>query len=558
MTKRFIPRLLTIAVLFGFLSGTAIFPIDAAAQVTSARLQPQTRVEKRVLHIKFTSDSGVRVQDGSFMGSNGRQIAELNDILNDAKRIRADKLQQPQLGGDEAIVTNGLKQYYKVRLARDADVDSIIARLKTLPIIEEAYAQPKPAPSPSANYDGLQNYLKAAPTGLDRTAATGYPGGTGAKTRIVDIEYSWNTAHEDLAKARPTVVNNGTPVDPYNNNDHGTAVLGAIAGDANQIGVTGLSNDAKLYLVNSFNQERNWDIPTALAIAAYITRPGDIILIEQESWGPNNSLVPVEWIPEIYDAIKSLTAGGRIVIEPAANSNQNLDDKTLFGNTFPAGKPNSGAIIVGAGEACSGTFRSRYYSSNFGRRVNVQGPGNCVVTAGYGDLYYGGPNAAYTSTFNSTSSASAVIAAAAASLSSTHISLNGTALSPAAVIYILAVTGTPQDTTSSSGNIGPQPNLAKALPVTDKKAPSAPTNPRVTLNTNKKPVFTWTAATDNVKVTSYRVFRDNVLYKTINTPTVKFTDTVVTKGKTYSYKVQAVDGANHLSVFSPTVSIIVK
>ena len=72
-------------------------------------------------------------------------------------------------------------------------------------------------------------------------------------------------------------------------------------------------------------------------------------------------------------------------MEPAGNGNENLDDTSLFGSSFPDGKPNSGAIIVGAGAACAGGApgRSRLGFSDYDSRVNLQGLGECVTTTGY-------------------------------------------------------------------------------------------------------------------------------------------------------------------------------
>ena len=41
-------------------------------------------------------------------------------------------------------------------------------------------------------------------SGVDANYAKSIPGGKGENIRITDIEYSWNTSHEDLSKARAT------------------------------------------------------------------------------------------------------------------------------------------------------------------------------------------------------------------------------------------------------------------------------------------------------------------------------------------------------------------
>jgi hypothetical protein len=149
-------------------------------------------------------------------------------------------------------------------------------------------------------------------------------------------------------------------------------------------------------MVNASNSERGWDLANSILVALSAISPGDVILIEQQTYGPSgHGYVPVEWIPAVYDAIKTATASGVIVVEAAANGGENLGDTSVYGSSFPSGKPDSGAIIVGAGAACGNQgvpSRSRLSWSNYGPRVNVQGWGECVTTTGYG-----GPSRARTS-----------------------------------------------------------------------------------------------------------------------------------------------------------------
>lgn len=541
-----------------------ISAVTAAPANTSKRnIQKANRVNRQVVHIKFYAESGVTLINGNFHGKDTLSVNKLNDLISKNGKIKSEKLFNGSRGGGEKIVTDSVKNYYKVRFARDINVDSVTNQLLDLPIVEEAYAQPKPVPSPSPNYSALQTYNQIAPTGIHRAASVHYPGGDGSRSRIVDIEYSWNTNHEDVAKARNARVASGTPEDPFNDTNHGTAVLGQMVGDVNNYGVTGSASGTPLYLVNAYNLERGWDLVGALAVAARITNPGDVILVEQQAFGPTsdpNGYVPVEWIPEVYDAIKNLTSSGRIVVEPAGNGSQNLDNTAIYGSRFPMGKADSGAIIVGAGEGCQGSGfypRSHLTFSNYGKRVDLQGPGSCVVTTGYGDLYSaGGMNALYTSTFSGTSSASPVVAAAAASLNSAHEALNGVNLNSITTRNILKFTGTPQNINNphgSKGNIGQLPDLRAALTTTDTKPPTTPANFKVALNASKQPVLTWSASTDNTKVMRYKIYRNHALYKTVTT--TNFTDTAAARNSQYSYKVQAMDIATHRSPFTPTLSI---
>jgi serine protease len=73
---------------------------------------------------------------------------------------------------------------------------------------------------------------------------------------------------------------------------------------------------------------------------------GDVMLLEQQAPGPGGAFVPLEVLPAVYDAIRLATQDGIIVVEAAGNGGVDLD---ALGSPFPAGKPDSGAIVVGAG-----------------------------------------------------------------------------------------------------------------------------------------------------------------------------------------------------------------
>ena len=180
-----------------------------------------------------------------------------------------------------------------------------------------------------------------------------------------------------------------------------------------------------------------------------------MLLIEQQIAGPNgcnngvSGCVAVEWVEAYYDAIVACTAADIIVVEAAGNGAEDLDDAGTYGSPFPDGRPDSGAIIVGSGgvDGCVHPERSRRTSSTFGARVNVQGWGECVTTTGYGFLQGGmDPNLWYTAGFNGTSSASPIVAGAAASVSSTYQALGLPFPTPPTVVrLLLESTGTPQN-----------------------------------------------------------------------------------------------------------------
>jgi chitinase len=65
----------------------------------------------------------------------------------------------------------------------------------------------------------------------------------------------------------------------------------------------------------------------------------------------------------------------------------------------------------------------------------------------------------------------------------------------------------------------------------------------------------WNAATDNVKVTGYRVFRNGVRIADVTNTSYK--DTAVTTGATYTYTVAALDAAGNVSTPSAGLTVTI-
>jgi chitinase len=100
--------------------------------------------------------------------------------------------------------------------------------------------------------------------------------------------------------------------------------------------------------------------------------------------------------------------------------------------------------------------------------------------------------------------------------------------------------------------------LALWLPVTgdggggqDTQAPAVPGNLRVTATTSTSVSLAWDAASDNVGVTGYNVFRNTALAGT--SATTGFTVSGLTAGTTYSFSVKAKDAAGNISQNSNSV-----
>lgn len=461
-------------------------PADPAPSVFAKPLKTTLgRYDSReVIEVKFVRDSQVSLQGGRPISAKYGRLAALESLTGGAGPVsameplfRADaatlsslaKSAQPQAGNAQP----DLSQWFRLRLRPGQDIRRVIDELNAMGIVEIAYPAPLPVPLPaSPAYDGNQHYkLPAAQSGIDSDYARTQPGGNGAGIRVLDIEYSWNVNHEDLSKLRlaGAQVRNGTPRDPFNDNNHGTAVMGELVADANGIGVTGLVNGASAHYTNAMNTERGYDLANAILTAANFLRAGDVMLLEQQAAGPSgcSNYVPVEWTPSVYDAIVVATNKGVHVVQAGGNGNMNLDNTACFGSPFPRSRPDSGSIIVGAGGPRSNAWcsdsvaeRAKQPFSTYGRRVNVQAWGRCVTTAGYGNLYNGGVNAYYTKTFSGTSSASPIVASAVVALSGIA-KQRGITLTPRQMRDLLIATGTPQ--TGAGGQIGPLPDLRAAI-----------------------------------------------------------------------------------------------
>jgi hypothetical protein len=251
---------------------------------------------------------------------------------------------------------------------------------------------------------------------------------------------------------------------------------------------------------------------------------GDVMMIilgvvadEPVGAGAGIPALPMEWHKPAYDGIRYAVGNGITVLEGAGNGEKNLDLEIYsFAENFPEyeGYSNgfnpflvdeqgnrvwdSGAIIVGAGQSPmvlhaatqSGLDlpdeiletlgeRKRSDYSSFGKRVDVQGWGDAVVTTGGdktnpGDLYNAeGEDLWFTNSYGGTSSATPIVAGCVAVLQSISIEHNGYAMTPYDVRELLIATGTPQQGDTSE-HVGPLPNLRAAIDQMLNLTPSTP------------------------------------------------------------------------------------
>ena len=93
-----------------------------------------------------------------------------------------------------------------------------------------------------------------------------------------------------------------------------------------------------------------------------------------------------------------------------------------------------------------------------------------------------------------------------------------------------------------------RPRSASAGPPGDTAAPSVPQSLSAMAVSDDQIDLTWDASTDNVGVTGYNIYRDNLLIDT--SPTNAYSDTGLVSATEYEYEVSAFDAAANESARS--------
>ena len=278
--------------------------------------------------------------------------------------------------------------------------------------------------------------------------------GRGQGVEVAVIEHSAYVNHEDLINVvvpepnQTQVLVISPPLDP----NHGTAVLGVIGAERNNIGVTGIADGADLSFYPIVSREEGARLENAYTNALIALQEGDVINMSIGSGGGNTVVAS----PIMFDLVTTGTNAGITTVISAGN-----DAVPVITSPGGAGG-DSGAVIVGAcwpgfqvGQLTTdvsipGPFPGNGYCrlnfSNFTStdnntgNVTLSGWGTGVTSCGYGDLFNGtNPSEdplevnrlrSYTSVFNGTSSAAPIIAGWCARLQSFSIAWFGAPLPP--------------------------------------------------------------------------------------------------------------------------------
>ncbi|AHX21647.1 S8 family peptidase [Bacillus bombysepticus] len=461
-----------------------------AATYNYSNKQLNSTVHKQAtkqLILKFKNEANLPYQDGieKFIKEE-KQDPELIGILAEYPNVTINRLfnslnpkEIKNLGKeikDSDHISSNLLNYYIVETQDDIDVQALLTKIEKSSLVETAYLQEEEAP-PAERLPNLsvnpydeprltrQGYLEPAPLGINAPYAWSIKGGDGKGTTFVDMEYGWLFNHEDLVNQKIELISGQNKSEHH---DHGTSVLGIVSAEDNNIGGIGIAPKAKVKVVSQIRDNGNYNTADAILSAVNNMQAGDILLLEAQAtydgYGDKNYF-PVEVKPDIFDAIRMGTNKGIIIIEAGANGGNDLDQfrdrngKQVLNRNSPDFK-DSGAIMVGA--ASARVPHKRSYFSNYGSRVDVYGWGNAVDTTDAKPSEF--ITNLYTSSFAGTSSASPIIAGAAASIQGIAKNSQGRVYTPRQLRAILSdsSTGT-KSNDPTSDKIGVLPDLKAIL-----------------------------------------------------------------------------------------------
>lgn len=425
-----------------------------------------------------------------------RSMETLSEEQIDARRFYLQGISGKQLTDFNLI--------YHVEVTDPDEAVRVMRELAATEGVEKVYPKRKTYVAGLAtvpDLTGQQGYLYPDSThgGLNAQAAW-TAGVKGQGVVVFDDENDWNFGHEDLSLDWPTDAWGGSACYPTVYPEcvaglaHGTAVAGIIGSLENAHGTTGFVPQADLitggggmvagieYFLDGVGdfQSKN-ELP-----------PGTIFVIETQHAGklsPDGfcsgftdadqyGCVAIETDPEEFAAIEYATTAGLTVVEGAGNGSVDLSDPaTYWPYEMNLAQHDSGSILVGGSQ---GANHQKISFSNCGSPVRSYAWAQGVVTTAYpygGSTgpYYWTPtgtndppnddnNAYFTNRFGGTSSATAMVAGAAALVQSYTKSVTGQPtryLMPLKMREALVSTGVSQ---SGAGcTIGKQPRIDQAM-----------------------------------------------------------------------------------------------
>lgn len=350
--------------------------------------------------------------------------------INRATRVPEDELERSlTYWQGRGVKLHDMNLAYYIGIPNAGDATAIIQKLRADPSVEYAEILPEfyltvvSTPDLSAG----QTYLGSASgggLGIEDAWAkidAKFPGLRGENTTTIDQEHNWNFEHEIIPidetgeyLVSPTIeewLSWGELTQGEDSKNHGTAVLGIVSGQGNDmsLAIKGIApkTSSKVAYIHLDEYGAMVDESMFAEDLDVLKVPiGSILLIEIQTMGitttsPNGctvedattsasvtGCVPFEASEYRWQIIDNATKTGKIIVEGAGNGGIDLNNDELatpiygdFSNFNKPGK-DSGSIMVGAS---LGADKKKAPWSNCGDRVDVFAWGSGVVTAGYGD-----------------------------------------------------------------------------------------------------------------------------------------------------------------------------
>jgi len=343
--------------------------------------------------------------------------------------------------------------------------------------------------------------------------------GQGVTVAILDS--GTDCTHPDLvANCVPgwNIISNSSDATDINN--HGTWVAGTAAAVGNNaIGVAGVAYQAKIMPIRITNDPAGYaywsDVARAVTYAA-----------DKGARVVSNSYASTE-SASVQSAASYLESKGGLMVASAGNQSSLLSTA------------NSPYIITVS--ATDGNDLKTSWS-NYGPVIDIAAPGVSILSTARGGNYQ---------YVQGTSFSAPIVAGTLALILSANPSLTPDQAKNILFSTANDLDGAGWDNKYGWGRVNAASAVSAALVTQgtqDTLAPSVPQNLTASSISSSEVALSWLPSTDNVKVTGYEVFRDEVKLATVTSTT--YADKTVSATKNYTYKVRALDAAGNASIVS--------
>jgi hypothetical protein len=368
--------------------------------------------------------------------------------------------------------------YYVVDAPKGTDLNALAEALRDWKeMFETAYID-RDTPDPvifisDDPFCRRQTYLDPAPWGVDARAAWNIRGGGGEGEHLVDVERGWELRHRDLHDRG--VVGPISGMNRPESASHGTCVLGVACGLSNGEGIVGIAPRVSAVTIASYwktdGQKESQFFPEAVLAAIERRDRPSVLLIEAQA-SDGTHYVPREFLPADYEAIRTATALGIVVVEAGGNGGAigalrgrdgvDLDELRVEGRrVFDPDDPDfrdSGAILVSASGVDHPYRRSPW--APHGKRIDVFAHGEQVFTSNWDSQRQ---ESTWDATFGGTSAAAAITAGVCLLVQGVAAAKTGSRLSPKDLRALIS--DRERGTLPAPGErIGVMPDLRKILP----------------------------------------------------------------------------------------------